>query len=504
MSAIKNISFFLVAIILSKALGFLQSFVVAKALGPANFGVWVTLLLLVSYAPIFSLGTVETLLKKVPYYLGRNELQHVREIENSVLGSIVLSAILVGLLALMTPFVLPLTTFNIGVPLAVMLMMTIAISYFSAYFYHRFSAYENFKMTGTMDAIRSAVCLIFVGGMAWAWGLSGAVTGFLLHEIVMFCIITSLNIRSHGRPGINFHRKSIIGAIWVGLPISLLWWVLTLTASVDRLVLGGMLGAVAVGYYALGISLSGILFLVPTVVGRVLYPKVNKHFGQNADAASMKRVVLAPTLALGTLLVNFQICLLVCTPLFYNQLLPKYKPGLMAGQILILGSFFVCLFRNGANYLIAANQERLFLKYIVATLVFNVLFDVGLVWAGFGTEGVALGTSLAGLFLTTLVWRRVLNGLGFQRRQQWATVFGLYLPMIVLVFAFGCLRLLHLASFQTFNMAGVLMGVLLLVIVNGMLWCFPIYRTEMRIWKKTLRRKREPLETSRPAADPVF
>jgi O-antigen/teichoic acid export membrane protein len=504
MSVIKNISFFLVAVIISRAMGFLQSFVVAKALGPASFGIWVTLLLLVSYAPIFCLGTVETLLKQVPYYLGRNDLKRVREIENSVLGSIVLSAILVGLLALATPFVLPFTSFNVGASLAVMVLVTIAINYFSSFFYHRFSAYENFKMTGAMDAIRAAVCLVLVGGMGWVWGLRGAVTGYLLQEIVMFLITASLNIRAHGRPGISFHRESIIGAIRVGLPISLLWWVLTLTASVDRLVLGGMVGAAAVGYYALGISLSGILFLVPMVVGRVLYPKVNKHFGQNADAEAMKRVVLAPTLALGTLLVNFQICLLAGTPLLYNQLLPKYHPGLMAGQLLILGAFFVCLFRNAANYLIAANQERLFLKYIVVTLVLNVLFDVGLVRAGFGTEGVALGTSLAGLLLTTLVWRRVLNGLGFQGRQQWAVVFGLYLPIIVLVFAFGCLRLLHHASFQTFDMAGVLMGILLLVAVNGILWCFPIYRIEMLVWRNTLRRKKQSMEARPPSVDPVY
>jgi O-antigen/teichoic acid export membrane protein len=504
MSVIKNVSYFLVAIVLSRAVGFVQSFILARCLGPENFGVWVTLLLVVSYAPIFALGTGETMLKRVPYFLGRNDMAGVREIENSVLGSLVLSSILLAALAMFAPFILPFTSWHVRPFMVVMVLVTVAISYFSNFFYIRCSAYEDFKMTGRMDLCRAVLALCFVGGMGFLWGLTGVVAGYMLHEICMLFITAYCNMAAHGRPGVSFHRDSIIGAIRVGLPITLLWWVLTLTNSVDRLVLSGMLGAVAVGYYALGISLSGVLFLVPTVVGRVLYPKVNKHFGQNADAESMKRVVLAPTLALGTLLVNFQICILAGTPLLYNQLLPKYHPGLLAGQILILGSFFVCLFRNGANYLIAANQERVFLKYIIATLVFNVLFDVGLVRAGFGTEGVALGTSLAGLFLTTLVWRRVLMGLGFEPRQQWATVFDLYLPSTVLLSVFGCLRLLHWASFQTFNVASVLMGLLLLVAVNGILWCFPVYRAEMQVWRNTLRRKKQSLAPSPQAVDSVY
>lgn len=501
MTVIRNISFFLAAVILSRAMGFMQSFAVAKFLGPVNFGVWVTLMLLVAYAPILCLGTAETLLKQVPYFLGRNEPARAREIEGSVLGSSVLSASAMLMLAIATPFILPLTGWQISSSLVVMMMLAFSVSCFTNFYYHRFSAHENFKMTGTMDAIRASLSLGLVGGLSWIWGLPGAVTGYLGQETCMFFITAWCNIRAHGAVSVNFHRKSIFYAVQVGLPISLLWWILTLTNSVDRVVLGSMLGALSVGHYALGISLSGSLFLVPTVVGRVLYPKVNKHFGQNADADSMKRVVLAPTLALGTMLVNFQICLIACTPLFYNKFLPKYQPGLMAGQVLILGSFFVCLFRNGANYLIAANQERLFLKYIIATLVFNIVFDVGLVWAGFGTEGVALGTSLSGLFLTTLVWHRVLNGLGFQRRQQWSTLFGLYLPIIVLLFAYGGLRLLHHSSFQTFGMSCVAMGVLLLVVVNGTLWCFPLYRTEMQVWRNTLRRKKPFLAPPRPAVD---
>jgi O-antigen/teichoic acid export membrane protein len=494
MSAIRNISFFLAATLIARAMGILQSFAVAKFLGPASFGVWVMLLLLVAYAPILCLGTVETLLKQVPYFLGRNEPARVREVESSVLGSIVLAAGAILILAAATPLVLPLTGWRVSSSLVVMVMVTVAINDFTSFFYHRFSAHENFRMTGSMDAARAVFALVFVAGMGWFWGLRGVVIGYLCHEICMFLITAGCNIRAHGAPGLSFHGKSIFYAVRIGLPISLLWWVLTLTASVDRLVLGSLSDDLAIGHYGLGVQLSGILFLVPTVVGRVLYPKVNKHFGQNADARAMRRVILAPTMALGTLLANLQIALLVGTPLLYNTILPKYRPGLLAGQILILGCYFYCLFRNGANYLIAANLERLFLKYIVCALVFNGLTDVALVKAGFGIVGVAYGTSLAGLFLTTLVWRRVLYGLGFDRRQQWIHLFELYLPFTALAVAFAFICLVYPASFRVFSVFSVLFGILLLAAVNGLLYCFPKYRAEMQSWnQRFLRRNRTPV-----------
>ncbi len=507
MSVLGNISYFFVALAFAKAIGFLQSFVLAKALGPAEFGVWVTLLLIVTYSPIVSLGAVEALVKKVPYFRGRNETERLREIESSVLGSMILSVGVILTLAPLSLLVLPRTAINISPYIAMMWVVTIGIGYFSAYFYHRFCAYENFKMSGAIDACRSILSLLLVGGLGWVWGLNGAVAGYFFQEVGVLGLAAFSSIRAYGAPGVSFRKDLMVDAIRIGFPITLLMWVLGLTFGVDRIVLGGMLGKVAVGYYGLGFSVAGVLVLIPTVVGRVLYPKVNRQFGENPAPELMRRVVVAPALAVGTLTVNMQALLLAGSPILYCVMLPKYQPGLVTGQILILGSFFLSLMKNGANYLIATNRERIFLKYIGATLVFNVLFDVVLVRAGFQTEGVALGTSLAALFLTTLVWRRTLKGLGFSGRRQWVAVFELFLPIIVLTVAFCGLCALHGAMFQK---AGILLapiGLMLIVLVNATLWCFPVYRTEMIGWKNRLRRVRKtapaPEVARTPELDPA-
>ncbi len=485
MTVIKNISYFFAAAVLSKPLGFLLSLILAKALGPADFGVWVTLMLVASYSPIVCLGTVETLLKQVPFYSGRGESHNIHEVEDSVMGSVAIASAIVISVALVSWCILPSISWGINTFLLVMMFMASAVSFVSAYFYNRFAAYENFKAAGTMDFLRSALALLFVGGMAWIWGLRGAVIGYLIHETTT-CFLTALiNIHTQGIVGIVFRRDLLIQAVRVGFPITLLWWVLTLTGTVDRVVLGSLLGPLAVGHYGLAISVVNVLYLLPMVVGRVLYPKVNKQFGQDSGSASMRHVMLAPTLALGAMLANLQLALLVIMPFLYNQLLPKYQPGLKAGEILMLGSFFACLMRNGANYLIAINQQRVFLKYIVVTLAFNIVSDVSLVKAGFGISGVALGTSFAGLLLTSFVWRKVLLSLDYLPRQVWAKLTTLYLPFIVLLTLASAWCLINNSAFQVFNGLEIAIGISLFILLNGSLYCLPVYRSEMKSWIRT-------------------
>lgn len=500
---IKNIMFFLVAVVFAKGFGILQSFVLAKSLGPAGFGVWVTLLLIVSYSPIVGLGTLEAMVKEVPFYLGRNDLPKVREVEAGVFGSAVLAALVYLALGLVGLLVLPAEFLGAGPMLLSLVFLALTLSAFTSYFYWRFCAYENFKSVASLDFCRSLLAVFLIGGMAWVWGVPGAVVGYLVHEAGVCLAAAWLSIREHGRPGISFRPELLWHAVRVGFPITLLWWVLILQGSVDRVVLGSLLGASAVGYFGFGLSLAGLLGLLPTVVARVLYPKVSKQFGVESDPDAMKALVLGPTLALAALMANLQLLLLASMPIIYNTVLPKYQPGLAAGQILLLGSFFLCLLRNGANYLIATHKERSFLKYLLLTLVFNVVADVSFVKAGLGLEGVAVGTSLAGLILTTLVWRRVLLDLGCALADVWTKLFALYLPVMALAAGVLSFRLIWAPFLRDCDAISIGVTIGLFTLVNGAIYLCPLYRSELPGWRRVLLKAARPVSKIMPIPNAV-
>jgi hypothetical protein len=175
-------------------------------------------------------------------------------------------------------------------------------------------------------------------------------------------------------------------------------------------------------------------------------------------------------------------------PLLYIHFLPKYRAGLVAGETLVMGSYFACMLRNGANYLIGANQESRFLRYIVTTLIFNVAADIAFVKAGCGTAGVAIGTSLAGLLLTTLVWRRVLGPTGLAVANPWTTIFNLNFPILVAFGLIGVACIIRPDTFTTLSAGSIGCVVAIAVCVNIALYLSPLYRTQINNWRASVHR----------------
>lgn len=487
MPIFQNIAYFLFAVVFSKGFEIARSYILAYKLGPAQYGSYITLLLIVSYSPIVCLGTVETLLKLVPFYRGQNNTARIKEIEGSVLGSVVIAAIVIIGFAILTPLALHILPVKLNPYLISIVFLSVAVSFVTAYFYHRFAAYENFKAAGKTDIIRAIGALLIVGGMAWIWNLLGAVVGLLVIEIIMLIITYKRNIHFYGKPIINFNRALMANAVYVGFPITILWFVMTLQGTVDRLVLAGFLGPVAVGHYSLGLSVTGLLILVPTVVGRVLYPAVNKRIGENAEPESIKRIILFPTYTLSALLANAQLMILFLLPVLYCVLLPKYQPGLLAGKILLIGSFFGCLLRNAANYLIAANEQNKFLLYIVMALIVTAILDITFVYLGWNITGIAFGTSIGGLFLTTQVWRRALIKLGCGNKMIIKYFLKIYFPFIF-VLCNGIIEYVLFGSNESYYSFKIILfysGSFL--ILNVCLLALPDYRSQITYWSKNIK-----------------
>jgi O-antigen/teichoic acid export membrane protein len=103
----------------------------------------------------------------------------------------------------------------------------------------------------------------------------------------------------------------------------------------------------------------------------------------------------------------------------------------MSAQILLLGAYFVCLIRSGVNYLVAIDKQNTVLMNVLLSLGLNIGLCYVLVKAGFGIEGIAVGLSVSGIVLTTLIWRTVFKELKLFFAQQFRELFYLYLPFIV-------------------------------------------------------------------------
>jgi O-antigen/teichoic acid export membrane protein len=428
---LNNIIYFLSAVVFSKILGVGTSFLTAKILEPADYGVLVTMFLIISYAPILCLGTVETLIKQFPYYRGRGELEKARDVEESVLASIVLAALFMVLIGFTFDFFVPIDYHEYSVSIVRMTFITSAICFFSGYFYNRLTAHQNFKAVGLIDTIRAILRFVFLIFLGWLWGLKGVIWGLCVHELLTCLYSAYMSNKACGKIGLNFNPRLMGEMVRIGFPITIVIWIFILQSSADRVVSMSMLGAAKTGYYGLGNSIISMLILIPQVVARVLYPKINEGVGKNLTQQDLSVFVVTPARGLSLILPLLTGILIFTAPPAYALIFPKYLPGLQSAQILLLGSFFTCMLSSGTNYLIAHNRLNVLLAYSLICLAANFTGNIVLVRLGLDINGIAVSACLSGALLTSLIWLAVFKNMGYSGFDQFKKLLSLFSPFFV-------------------------------------------------------------------------
>ena len=433
---IKNIFYVFTSATLAKLIGAVTALILPKLLDPGNYGAWVMLLLVISYAPIVALGTVEALLRQYPYYIGRGESVKARECEESVLGSICLTALFLIICGIFSSLIIADTGLIAYRQEITLIFFTAAISSFSQFYYFRYAAHQIFKAFSILDTLRAIVNLLFVCVFAWLWGLKGAVIGYLLVEVIVCISSGILSIHQCGNVRIRFDREGIWEAIKIGFPITIIWWALTLQSSVDRVVSSSFLGKEMTGYYGLGISIVSMMVLIPRTVNRVLYPRINEEMGKNTGVPQLAKFVISPVRILSLFIPLFIGSLIIILPTVYKFVFPKYYQGMPSAQILLIGFFFASLIGNGTNYLIAKNKQRIIFIFVLICLIFNVASAIYLVSIGLSIVGVAVSTCLTSALLATLIWRLALQYLEYNTLEQWRGIAEIYSPIFLMAFLF--------------------------------------------------------------------
>jgi O-antigen/teichoic acid export membrane protein len=433
----KNILMLSSAEIFAKLIGAVTTFLIAKFLAPSDYGLWISLLLIVSYSGIINLGTMETLLKEYPYHIGRNETDKAHDLENHVFTAVMLSSGVLLLTGLAFQYFLE----DIAGPtlmIARMMFVAAAVVNTTAYFQFRFSAHQNFRTLSILTSCRTVFAFSLMVLLTWLWGLAGTVLGYLINEVILFLIAVFLSLHICGKVRFMFDLSKFAHIIRIGFPISIIWWIFIVQLTVDRMISISLLGKTQTGYYGIGVAIVSAVILIPDAISRVLYPKFSERLGKKSDAHEMRDLLFYPAhllsfavpLALGVLVI-------IC-PFVFRRYLPAYLPGLHAAQILILGSFFLCMIRNGLYFLISLGQQNKLIVYFLFSLAISISASFVLIQHGFNIEGIAFSAGLAGAILTTLIWMSVLKHMEYPLQERWCQLFSLYCPyMVMMVLLFG-------------------------------------------------------------------
>jgi O-antigen/teichoic acid export membrane protein len=223
-------------------------------------------------------------------------------------------------------------------------------------------------------------------GLAYLFGLTGAFAGFVLANLLALLLLVR---RVPLRPAFELGRLRAM--LSVGVPLSLTMFLGTLATTVDRFILGAMLGLEALGQYAFGVSAAALGLSAAMIVRTVVFPDLYGRLGTEGAAAvnlshldrTIRPFVLLLAPLVGAVALTFGPLAALALPQFAAAAQP-------AGVFVFTGVAHgvVSLASLGV---VAASQQRVLPLLTLGALALNAGLAFAALSLGLGLVGMAAG-----------------------------------------------------------------------------------------------------------------
>ncbi|MGH7412216.1 MAG: lipopolysaccharide biosynthesis protein, partial [Candidatus Methylomirabilis sp.] len=295
--------------------------VVARLLGPTDYGLWSALQLLTIYGAYASLGFLNALNREVPIYRGRGEEAKVARMRDATLGGTVGLSVLLGggifAYALwhrerLDPNLLMGIAFMAGI---------VALQQISGFFDVLFRSANDFATVGRLRLYRTlaemTLAVVFVSALSFLGRLLAALATWVF--LVVYAIRrNSFPIRPRWDPG------EVGRLLRLGLPLMVVEVLYGILTSLDRVMIAHHLDRTALGYYSVGLMVVSFLSVVPRVVWEVLYPRFGERFGETGQAAALESLVLVPLFGMAGVMALLVGVVVIILPVGLAVVLPGY------------------------------------------------------------------------------------------------------------------------------------------------------------------------------------
>jgi O-antigen/teichoic acid export membrane protein len=383
--------------------------VAAGILGPAEWGTWYLLNLVIVYGALTHLGVLNALNREVPAALARGEAAAAASIRSNALGMTLVGTGSVTLVVLVGSAVAP---SPVSLPQAAAILALLWGHQIFDYVAMTLKSATKFLVLARLQWLVALLHPLLAVGGAWFFGLYGFVVG---QVVVLTCAgLATLALRDVSYRA-RFRPSAVKPLIAIGFPILLVGLIYVMFTTVDRWVIAAFMDAASLGHYSIAIMAFGAVGLLPQVVAQLYYPRMAHAWAARADLNEMRQLsrqirnmtllVAAPAAAATALLL----------PAVVRSFLPEYVPGVPALLITMLAPV-IGAFGQGYGLVLHMLDRQVWLVGIIAmAAVVNLVVSVGAV-ATYGLEGVAAATIVS--FVVYSVGRIVLGTVALRTEKR--------------------------------------------------------------------------------------
>jgi len=388
-----------------------SSVIIARLLGPTGKGILFLVILVPSFiALIASLG-IE--ISNV-YYIGQNKYSLQDIIGNSVFTTVSIGIPVGFLLWLLAPFISSLFLKGINPLFLKIAAIMIPLTLLSAYCKEILRGEQRIKHYNFISLYRSAFSMLFIVLLVLILrlGVMGAIIGSILASLGAVAI-SWVFIRE--RKNYKFlpilHKEMFFDSIRFGMKGRLANILQFFNYRFDIFIVNWFLGVENVGYYALAVLISELIWYIPDSIGTVLYPKTASSTIEEANLFTPRvcrnSIFLTSLAACGL----FALSGVLIPAIFGKAFLLSVKPL----QVLLPGIVLLSLWKVLAADLIGRGMPEYYSYAAAASLISTVFLDFILI-PRMGIIGAALAStisySLAGFL--TVFWFLKKSGINLQ------------------------------------------------------------------------------------------
>ncbi len=382
---------------LSQGIGFITSIAMRRFLGPFYIGVWSLFRVALDYSSYLLLGISEGVSYKIPFLTGQNNTVEEERVKNNAFNFIFLVSLLTSAALLITALF-----FRKSYPPEVITGLTVLAFYVildraCGYYMLLLRTKMNFTVLSKSIIFDAVVNLCLILLLVKNYKIYG-----LYLSVILLSVLNTLYIHSQAkyRIRLTFKFQGIWELIKTGSPIAVLGFMDWVLISIDRIMIAKMIGITFVGYYSISIMTKGYISQL-SGFGTVLYPRLLERYGKSQKIQDIQKFVITPVLINAYLMPLVLGVIYFLIPVLVKAILPKFIPGILATQILLVDMFFRSCYPQSTHFLIALKKQTRSIPIIAAAIALNIAGNYLFIKMGYGICGAALATSLVS-FLTFL------------------------------------------------------------------------------------------------------
>jgi len=398
-SITKNSTITFLSQILIFALGFVASIILARALGPTGRGIYALIVLIP--ALMLKLGSLGIEAANV-YFTGNKRYEIKDIVSNSLLGSILLSSILILLffgVFHLDIFQNYLASNQINPFYLCLVVLTVPLSLLSGFLISIFLGAEKITVYNKINIFNSTFKLILltVFLVILKQGVLGAVLSYVLGIIVCALVVIIL-ITKFTKITFSFNRRLLKDSTKYGLKTYFGNLTQFLNYRLDMILVAAFLTPASVGFYSIAVGIAERLWMLPGAIATVLFPKISSLKDKEANN-------LTPRIARHTFLIIFVFALilaLIARPVIKILFGSVFLPSVMPLMILLPGIIAL----GGCKILtadLAGRGKPQFGTYAAfVSLAVNIPLNLWLI-PKWGISGAAFASSVAYITATLIV-----------------------------------------------------------------------------------------------------